>query len=174
MRHKIHATLAFPLLNTCPVFFFIFPCSLPLIDSPSLQWGAVEISSQKVCSCGSEARFSCQVPGLQDSEHGGQLRREVPHPAGGISSHTSTVQQVISIVCFLCPVKAMVTHFCFVKLPAYWLRDATEGKDSQFFSCPHTWAVSFHFCLSFAQSEAREEFTSRVYSENLDLGLVKI
>lgn len=66
---------------------------------PRRQWGAVEVSSQKIRSCGAETGLSCQISGLQDSEHGGQLRREVPDSPGGISPHTSAVQQVRSWAC---------------------------------------------------------------------------
>ena len=71
--------------------------SLPPSLPPSLlgcQWGAVEASGQEVRPRGAEAGLPSQVSGLQNPEHGGQLRRQVPHQAGGPGPYPPTVQQV--------------------------------------------------------------------------------
>lgn len=70
-----------------------YTCSL-LLSPCSLQWRAVTTCSEEVCTCGTEAWVSCQVPGLQNTEYGWQLWCEVPNPPGRTGSNSPAIQQV--------------------------------------------------------------------------------
>lgn len=58
------------------------------------QRGAVEAGSPEVRTGGPEARLPSPLPGVQDPEHGGELRCLLPHQTGRSGSDPSTVQQV--------------------------------------------------------------------------------
>ena len=60
--------------------------------------GGLQIGRQKVRQNRSETRFPDQVQRLQDSEHGRQLRRQVPNQTGGSRPHSLTGRLALLLV----------------------------------------------------------------------------
>lgn len=69
-------------------------CFLTAVLCEHAQRGAVPTGGQEVRPRGAEVGLLRSLLGLQDPEHGGQLRRLLPHPVGGPGPDPPAVQQV--------------------------------------------------------------------------------